>query len=93
MKVRQGVADIIRRYYEAYEAKDRQALAELLSDPFSFSSPLDDHIDKARYFERCWPNSENIKEVVVYLGSLLDEDRHPLRSSTSRREEHPPGDL
>jgi ketosteroid isomerase-like protein len=29
----------------------------LLTDDFTFTSPYDDHIDRAAYFERCWPNA------------------------------------
>src|SRR5690606_32392408 len=28
-------------------------------------SPLDDHIDRAAYFDRCWPNSEKIRAFTV----------------------------
>jgi len=55
------VSDLIRRCYAAYETNDRSAIESILSDDFIFSSPLDDHIDRAAYFKRCWPNSENIK--------------------------------
>jgi hypothetical protein len=34
----------------------------LIAEDFTFTSPLDDHIGRAAYFERCWPNSEWIKE-------------------------------
>lgn len=56
-----NVSDIIRRYLAAYTSKDRKAVEDLLSDDFTFTSPLDDHIDRATYFERCWPYSEIIK--------------------------------
>jgi len=49
---------IARASYEAYVRKDRQALEALISDDFRFMSPLDNRIDRATYFERCWPNSE-----------------------------------
>ncbi|HEV3424481.1 MAG TPA: DUF4440 domain-containing protein [Paraburkholderia sp.] len=74
-----SVSNLIRRCYTAYEAKDRQALEPLLSESFTFSSPRDDHISKATYFERCWPFSLNVDffriengqivEVQVYFGS------------------------
>ena len=54
-----AAADLIRKYFAAYESKDRKLLEGLLSDDFTFSSPLDDHIHRELYFERCWPNSEN----------------------------------
>jgi len=52
--------DVIRSYYQAYEASDRGAVEELLSSRFTFTSPLDDNIDRARYFAKCWPGNEHI---------------------------------
>lgn len=57
----QSRADIIRRAFGAYRTKDRKVLEELLSDDFRFTSPYDDRIGKASYFERCWPNSTRIR--------------------------------
>ena len=81
-------ADIARQCYRAYETKDRKLLESLLADDFVFSSPRDDCIDRATYFARCWPNSDNIRkftfellaergsEVVVrYLLELTDGSR------------------
>jgi ketosteroid isomerase-like protein len=47
----------VRDSYDAYEAGDRGVLEELLSENFTFYSPPDPGIDRATYFERCWPNS------------------------------------
>lgn len=55
-----GTADVVRACYTAYETKDRALLESLLAPDFTFSSPLDDHISRERYFERCWPNSEHV---------------------------------
>src|SRR3954451_8715638 len=52
---------IARDCYGAYESGDRQVLEERLSDDFTFYSPYDLGIDRATYFERCWPNSELIE--------------------------------
>jgi ketosteroid isomerase-like protein len=46
--------------YRAYETGDRDALEALLTDDFVFFSPSDPGIDRATYFERCWPNAETI---------------------------------
>jgi len=56
---------LIRRYFSAYESKDRKALELLLSDDFSFSSPHDSHIGKPIYFQRCWPNNERIRSLHI----------------------------
>ncbi len=49
--------DITRALFAAYQAKDRARLERLLTDDFRFTSPYDDAIDTATYFERCWPAS------------------------------------
>jgi predicted enzyme related to lactoylglutathione lyase len=49
---------IARAAYEAYVTKDRAAIEALIADDFRFSSPLDNRLDRATYFARCWPNSE-----------------------------------
>lgn len=75
------IADLVRECYATYETKDRQGLEKLIADDFSFSSPQDGHIDRAAYFERCWPNSEKVRtitieklfEVDVYFGRTLKE--------------------
>ena len=46
--------EIIRKYYSAWENKDWQRLDRLLTDGFTFSSPLDDHISKGDYKAGCW---------------------------------------
>lgn len=57
--------DLIRKYYAAYEQKDRRAIEPLLTDDFAFTSPQDDHIDRASYFNRCWPNCERIRAFHI----------------------------
>jgi hypothetical protein len=52
---------VVRALYDAYVNKDRAAIEPLLADAFHFSSPLDNRIDRATYFERCWPNSDQIE--------------------------------
>jgi ketosteroid isomerase-like protein len=51
-------SEIIRACYGAFISKDRKVVEDILADDFTFTSPYDDAIDKATYFERCWPNSE-----------------------------------
>ena len=53
--------ELARRSYEAYETGDRSLIEDLLSDDFVFYSPADVGIDRATYFERCWPNAEEIE--------------------------------
>ena len=53
-------AELVRSMFAAFNAKDRRTAERLLADAFTFTSPYDDAIDRAAYFERCWPNAELI---------------------------------
>lgn len=79
---------VARATYEAYVSKDRSAIERLIADDFHFTSPLDHRIDRATYFERCWPNSVNMKSfdfvflvpdgdrvIVTYEGTSMDGHR------------------
>lgn len=48
---------IARASYDAYAEKDRAAMEALVAEDFHFTSPLDNRLDRATYFARCWPNS------------------------------------
>jgi ketosteroid isomerase-like protein len=52
---------LARDSYAAYESGDRSLIEELLSEDFTFYSPPDPGIDRATYFERCWPNADLIE--------------------------------
>lgn len=53
---------IARACFQAYVDKDRSALESIVAEDFLFVSPLDHEIDRATYFEICWPNSKTLKE-------------------------------
>ncbi|WP_411884627.1 nuclear transport factor 2 family protein [Polaromonas sp. YR568] len=59
------IATLVCRYFSAYETRDRQVLEDLLDERFTFSSPLDDRINRAAYFARCWPNSRTLRRFTV----------------------------
>lgn len=48
---------LARRMFDAFAAEDRDAVASLLADDFTFSSPADVGLDREGYFARCWPNA------------------------------------
>lgn len=60
-----SVANLVRRYFSAYETRDRQVLEDMLDESFTFSSPLDDRIGRTAYFARCWPNSRTLRRITV----------------------------
>ena len=56
---------IVHAYIGAYESENREVAETLLSDDFIFTSPNDDAIDRATYFERCWPNSDIVRDQHI----------------------------
>ena len=52
--------ETVRRSYRAYETGDRQLLEDILADDFRFWSPPDPGLDRATYWERCWPNRGHV---------------------------------
>ena len=56
---------IIKAYYTAFEKKDWNSMQRILADGFTFSSPLDDHINVKAFKERCWPNAYKIKRFEM----------------------------
>ena len=48
---------LAQRSYEAFAAGDRKFFEQHLAENLTFSSPLDVGLDRAGYFERCWPGS------------------------------------
>jgi ketosteroid isomerase-like protein len=61
MTKQDDVVATARAVYDAYVKKDRAAIEALIADDFHFTSPLDNRLDRATYFARCWPNSESIQ--------------------------------
>ena len=64
------LTNVVRAYVGAYETANREIAETLLADDFIFTSPNDDGIDKATYFERCWPDrdarrDQKIENIVV----------------------------
>jgi ketosteroid isomerase-like protein len=53
--------DIVHALFAAYRAGDRETAERLIAQDFVFTSPQDDHIDRAAYFERCFPTAERFR--------------------------------
>jgi hypothetical protein len=68
------IVAIARAAYEAYVAKNRAAIEKLIAADFHFTSRLDNQIDRATYFARCWPNSERI-DGFKFINLVADRDR------------------
>jgi ketosteroid isomerase-like protein len=63
--------DVVRGVFEAYLAADQATAERLLADDLTFTSPQDDHIDKAAYLERCFPTAGRL--VSQDLLRLVDD--------------------
>src|SRR5258708_27597126 len=57
----QTKSELIRALFAAYRANDRASVENSFTEEFRFTSPYDDRIDKATYFERCWRVSDWIE--------------------------------
>ena len=55
------IPELARRYFRVYQAADREALEALLAPNFTFTSPWDDHIDRATYFSHCFPHAGSFR--------------------------------
>jgi ketosteroid isomerase-like protein len=75
-------AALTRALLDAYATQDREAAEQLIAPDFRFTSPLDNGLDRATYFEVCWPASRTAAgfeivrliedgevAVVTYLGA------------------------
>ena len=63
----------------AYHRQDIKTATRLLADDFTFTSPQDDHIDKASYLERCFPTADRFR-----IGNLRSCLRETTASSALR---------
>ncbi|HSO96734.1 MAG TPA: nuclear transport factor 2 family protein [Acidimicrobiia bacterium] len=66
--------DVVRSLFEAYLAQDEATARRLIADDFTFTSPQDDHIDKAAFLERCFPTATRVtSQEIVELASVGDD--------------------
>jgi ketosteroid isomerase-like protein len=87
-----NAAEVVRRYFATWPARDRAGVEAVVSADFHFTSPLDNRLDRETFFARCWPNSEtmhslDLKRVVsdgatVFVTyELTHREGHRLRNS------------
>jgi ketosteroid isomerase-like protein len=56
-EMKHDTISIARRAYQAYVDSDRAAIEAVIGDDFHFTSPRDNRINRATYFEKYWKNS------------------------------------
>jgi ketosteroid isomerase-like protein len=56
----------VKAWYTAWQKGDWNLMSQILSDGFTFTSPLDDHLKMDVFKKRCWgPNAGKIGSVDV----------------------------
>jgi ketosteroid isomerase-like protein len=78
--------EIVEACFASHVAQDHDTADRLLADDFVFTSPQDDHIDKATWFERCFPTTARLASYDVLQTVATDGDTPPLRG-TGRRDQ------
>ena len=80
----------VRAMFDAYNAQDRDTAERLIAEDFAFTSPQDDHIGRAAYFERCFPTADRLNwqktlelvsaggdgVFILYEYELMTGERH-----------------
>ncbi|MFG2602983.1 nuclear transport factor 2 family protein [Streptomyces sp. NPDC048514] len=67
-------AGVVEAAFRHYWSQDREAALPLYADDFTFTSPRDDHIDKAAFFERCFPTAHRFTEHRITHLVAADEE-------------------
>ena len=67
-------ADVVRRLFASYLAQDRDATEQLVAAEFTFTSPQDDPIDRAAYFDRCFPTASRFRRQEIQRLARTGDD-------------------
>ena len=67
---------IIKAWYTAWQTRDWNLMTQILTDGFTFSSPLDDHIKINVVKDKCWPNAGKFKRIwprrlVIFINNFI----------------------
>src|SRR6187549_1071553 len=66
---------IVGRCFAAYLKQDVATAQQLVGENFVFTSPQDDHIDRAAFFERCFPTSSRVRsQQIVRIAAATEHD-------------------
>ncbi|MET7698713.1 MULTISPECIES: nuclear transport factor 2 family protein [unclassified Streptomyces] len=65
---------VVEAAFRHYRSQDRDAALPLYAADFTFTSPRDDHIDKAAFFERCFPTADRFKEQRLLHVTPVDRE-------------------
>jgi len=82
--------DTVRAAVDAYQRQDAVAADRLFAPDFVFTSPQDDHIDRATWFEVCFPTadrfvSHRLLEVVPTPTGVISLYEYELQNGERYR--------
>lgn len=86
--VERANADLIRQCYQCWESGDRATLDSLLAADFTFTSPNDDHISKAEYWDVCWVHQPEVNPMDIEVLMVNEREgfaRYSSEGSDGRR--------
>lgn len=75
--------------FAAYRVGDRQAAKMLLSDDMTFTSPQDDHVDKATFLESCFPTAGRFLRQEITTALEIEPGTVMLRYIAQLPDEKP----
>lgn len=78
-------ADTVRECFASYVRQDRDTAERLIGEPFTFTSPQDDHIDRTAYFERCFPSIQRYGHAYEPRTTAAVMPAKPATADISRR--------
>ena len=56
-------AELVKQFYEAFSKGEREFAENLLAPNFTFSAPPDPFLDRGEFFDICWPQGINLKDI------------------------------
>ncbi|MEV4544620.1 nuclear transport factor 2 family protein [Micromonospora echinaurantiaca] len=66
--------EVVRALLAAYRNQDLAAADRLLAPDLVFTSPQDDHIDRAAYLDRCFPTADRfVSQEILRLADVGDD--------------------
>ncbi len=61
----QARTDVVRAAFTAFTHQDRTGAERLYAPEYVFTSPQDDHLDRATFFAKCFPTAPLLGDQVV----------------------------
>jgi len=66
--------DVVTQLQAAFDAQDAAAADQLVADDFTFTSPQDDHLDKAEWMRVCFPTAAHFGSRTMLAVQELGDD-------------------